>query len=182
MITTQERFRALFDEQYRNILGYALRRVPDAADAADVANETFAIAWRRINDLPTEPETKLWLYGTARMVIRNHQRSTRRRTRLSERLGNALKSQLPPEESSLTTTRRDIEAAMQSLNATDREIVQLTVWEEFTPREIAALLAIEPGRVRKRLFHARKQLEQKLTDGHVDATPSIVENETRSKS
>jgi RNA polymerase sigma-70 factor (ECF subfamily) len=172
-----ERFRALFDEHYRNILGYALRRVSDPTDAADIASETFTVAWRRFDDVPAHPESKLWLYGTARLVIRNHKRSSMRRTRLNERLGAVLRTRIPSEDYAFTTARNAIAFAMQSLNDFDREILQLTIWEEFTPTEIATVLDAEPVRVRKRLFHARKHLEQKLSDGHVETKPRTIEIE-----
>jgi RNA polymerase sigma-70 factor (ECF subfamily) len=46
------RFDRLFEEHFRALLGYALRRVREPADAADVAAETFLVTWRRLDDVP----------------------------------------------------------------------------------------------------------------------------------
>jgi DNA-directed RNA polymerase specialized sigma24 family protein len=43
----EQRFRAFFDDHRRVVLGYALRRVADPADAADVLAQTFLTAWPR---------------------------------------------------------------------------------------------------------------------------------------
>src|SRR5262249_59532683 len=79
------RFRALYEENYERILGYALRRV-EPADALDVVAETFTVAWRRLAQVPAGDEARLWLYGTARRVLANHRRAMRRRARLYGRL------------------------------------------------------------------------------------------------
>lgn len=42
-----ERFDALFDAHYAEVLAYALRRTASRAEAEDIAAETFAVACRR---------------------------------------------------------------------------------------------------------------------------------------
>ena len=79
------RFQALYEANYESILGYALRRAR-GADALDVVSETFLVAWRRIDVMPTGETTLPWLYGVARRVVSERQRSGRRRDRLLARL------------------------------------------------------------------------------------------------
>lgn len=90
---------ALFSELYRGnmreLLGYALRRCADPDDAADVVAETFLTAWRRLAEVPPGADGRLWLFGTARHVLANHDRSARRRDRLTERLRDELRCHLP---------------------------------------------------------------------------------------
>src|SRR5437868_9430986 len=76
----RDRFNVLYEANYERILGYALRRTQHA-DALDVVSETFIIAWRRLARVPDGDEARLWLYGTARRVLANHQRSRRRLAR-----------------------------------------------------------------------------------------------------
>lgn len=76
------RFTALNDTHYHRILGYAARRIR-REDAVDVAAETFAVAWRRLDDVPQGEPALHWLYGTARRVLANHLRSERRRAALT---------------------------------------------------------------------------------------------------
>src|SRR5437588_5430176 len=79
------RFRTLYENNYDAILGYTLRRAPQA-DALDVVAETFLVAWRRLERVPVGDDARLWLYGTARRVLANHVRAERRRARLGGRL------------------------------------------------------------------------------------------------
>jgi DNA-directed RNA polymerase specialized sigma24 family protein len=67
----QVRFAKLYREEGRAILEYALRRVEEREDAADVVAETFLVAWRRIGEVPIGEEARLWLYGVARLTLAN---------------------------------------------------------------------------------------------------------------
>lgn len=51
MSSRQERFTELFDRTHPALLAYAVRRVADTQDAADIAAETFLVAWRRLDDV-----------------------------------------------------------------------------------------------------------------------------------
>lgn len=54
------RFTRLYEESYWPVLRYAVRRVADEEVARDVTAEVFAIAWRRVGELPERPLP--WLY------------------------------------------------------------------------------------------------------------------------
>lgn len=96
-----DRFSELYRRHHRAVWAYAVRRLPAGTDAADVAAEVFAVAWRRRDQLPDEPETLLWLYGTARRVVANATRAAGRRDRLTGRLASlrdAREPGAPPED------------------------------------------------------------------------------------
>ena len=96
-----------FREHSPAIARYFLRRCATAGDAEEATTDVFAIAWRRIDRLPPEPETRLWLFGVARNVLADHQRAARRRARLSDRLTAA-----PPRPSPLDPRSQELPAAM----------------------------------------------------------------------
>jgi DNA-directed RNA polymerase specialized sigma24 family protein len=58
------RFEELYAAHHVPLLGYALRRTDSTDDAADVLAETFLTAWRRIDEIPPDPQARLWLYGS----------------------------------------------------------------------------------------------------------------------
>ena len=89
MVTEDERhrrFTELYDRYSGHILAYAARRTAGNADAADVLAETFLVAWRRLDDVPTDEAARPWLYGVARRVLANHHRGVTRRSRLDDRV------------------------------------------------------------------------------------------------
>jgi len=67
----EERFQALFSANYGDVLAYALRRCRSRQDAEDVTAETFAVAWRRINQVPAGEHARAWLFGAAHLVRLN---------------------------------------------------------------------------------------------------------------
>jgi RNA polymerase sigma-70 factor (ECF subfamily) len=160
----EERFRELFRDGSRLVLGYALRRVNDPADAADVTAETFLVAWRRIDDIPPGPGGRLWLLGVARRVLGNQRRSELRRSALAERLRTTLADFVVPEPSASVNDARVISAAMAALDDDQREVLHLTSWEGLTPAEVATMLGIPPATARSRLCRARARLREELVD------------------
>jgi RNA polymerase sigma-70 factor, ECF subfamily len=72
------RFEKVYEDNHGRILGYVLRRSHDPDAAADVVAETFLVAWRRIDTVPSGDDARLWLYGVARRVLAEHRRRSRR--------------------------------------------------------------------------------------------------------
>lgn len=179
--TDEIRFRELFEAHFRDLLGYALRRVGSPDDAADVVAETLLVAWRRQDDVPADGTARLWLYGVARRVLANHRRGDRRRDQLAGRLRLEL-DEVTPDPAEQVGAAAAVRSAMNRLSADDRELIMLTSWEDLDPKEVAAVLGVPARVVRTRLHRARSRLKKFLgdafeTDGHVrdDTRPAEEE-------
>lgn len=131
----RERFEALYSSTRARILAYALRRVPSEQDAADILAETFTVAWRRFDEVPDGDEAILWLYGVARNVLRNYQRSRQRQSRLVEDIAHQVSearwSVLPRDEDRLVAL-----FCLRALEEEDREVLMLTSWEGLSPKAV----------------------------------------------
>jgi RNA polymerase sigma-70 factor (ECF subfamily) len=159
----QARFRALYRAHADPVLAFALRRVRQPEDAADVVAQTFTVAWRRVGELPPGDEARLWLYGVARNVLANVERGHRRRGRLGERLRHELsRSYSEPDPAVALAEAAAVSQALQALPAADREVLTLSAWEGLEPREIATVLGVEPTVARMRLSRARKRCRTEL--------------------
>jgi RNA polymerase sigma factor (sigma-70 family) len=155
-IEYEERFRRVYEGAFESLLAYALRRVEQPADAADVVAETFLVAWRRGRQMPDGAEATLWLYGVARRVLANHHRGGVRRERLGERLRQRLGAGVggagdPGHE---VSERLTVQGALARLAELDREVLLLTFWEGLEPREAAVVLGVSPVAARARLSRA----------------------------
>jgi RNA polymerase sigma-70 factor (ECF subfamily) len=182
----EQRLRELFEHHARPLLAYAIRRVVDPADAADVVGETFLVAWRRLDDVPAGPESRLWLFGVARRVLANHRRSEMRRHGLSARLRQMLATEMPAAAPSVDVeTAQVVAQAMARLGVDERELLRLTSWEGLSPGEIAVVMDVPPGTARSRLHRARAQLRRELEAvgwddersgdrGHVEADERVL--------
>ncbi len=168
----EDRFRRVYAVNFEPLLGYAMRRVAQPEDAADVVAETFLVAWRRSSEMPPEAEIRLWLYGVARRILANHRRGTTRRDRLGERLRHGLRAMTAIDPGREVPERLTVHAALAKLGELDREVLMLTFWECLEPREIAVVLRLAPATVRTRLSRARTRFRNLICDdlgpsGHV---------------
>jgi RNA polymerase sigma-70 factor (ECF subfamily) len=160
-----QRFRHLYEHTYVPLLAYALRRTRSAEDAADVVAETFAIAWRRLDEVPPGPSGLSWLYGTARGVLSNLGRKTATRSALVERLGAELSRGGGVVEDGALDGPRAVLRALAGLSDADREVLTLTAWEGLRPKELGEVLGCSPVAARLRLHRARARLRAQLPSG-----------------
>ena len=170
----EARFTALFEATHRPLLAYAVRRVADPADAADVVAEAFLVAWRRLDDVPVGDDARPWMFGVARRVLANLHRGARRRLALADRLRAEVAEATPPPTGEVS----DVERALARLGPDDQELLRLVAWEELARDEIALVLGISRAAVRVRLHRARRRLAEQL-DGLV--TPGAPTSATQRK-
>lgn len=164
MTEDDKRFEALFNENFGDVLAYAIRRCSSREDAEDVVAETFAVAWRRLDDLPEGDEARLWLFGTARLVRTNRLRSHGRRQRLLDRLRHRVRSHQAPGVEGVVIANEHLRLAIGALGEADREILGLHAWEGLTAEEIATTLEITVAAAWKRLQRARDRLATQWAD------------------
>lgn len=167
----EESFRRIYAEHFDAVLGYALRRTARPDDAADVVSETFLVAWRRLQHVPTGEACLPWLYGVARRVLANQRRGELRRRRLGERLRREL-SLVVPDVSDRIVQDHVVNEAMSRLSGRDEEMLQLHLWEGLEAREIADVLGLPATVVRPRLSRARARLRDRL--GNDPAPPGHI--------
>lgn len=149
-----DRFRVLYDVAYPRVMAYSLRRARTHEDALDVVSETFAVAWRRFDDIPEDERRIPWMYGVARRVLANHYRATSRKDRLAARMESE-RPAAPPEFDA-------IHEALDALRPDDREILTLSAWDDLDNSEIAVVLSITASAVAVRLHRARERLSREL--------------------
>jgi RNA polymerase sigma factor (sigma-70 family) len=166
----QHRFEAVYAAHHGPILGYLLRRTDSPDDAADVMAETFLTAWRRLDEVPGDPEARLWLYGVARWVLANHHHGERRRSALADRLRADLAVSYRPLE--YTGELAQIAEAYRRLPRAEREVLALSAWEGLDHGQIAVVLDCSRNAVRIRLHRARKRFARELADGQARSASS----------
>jgi RNA polymerase sigma-70 factor (ECF subfamily) len=164
-----------FDEVYRTyapeILAYCARRVT-REEAMDAASEVFVVALRRIDKIPPGEAALPWLYGTARNVLRNKARSTRRQRRLAAKVAAQGEPAVPGPEVQLVRSE-DHQAlidAMGKLSDKDREIIRLVQWEGLSRDVVAEMFFVSRAAIDQRISRAYKRLGRTL---------GVQERETR---
>lgn len=152
-------FREIYDRYHRHVYAYCRRRTGEDA-VEDAVEDTFLVAWRKMDEIPLGEQTLPWLYGVAFRVLTHHWRSASRRKRLGQKIASfGVAAVSPPEDVViLRQESRQLLDALATLNGTDQEILRLTAWEDLTHAEIAVTLGITVGAVRQRFYAAKRKL------------------------
>jgi RNA polymerase sigma-70 factor (ECF subfamily) len=169
------RFECLYEKHVDAVLAYVLRRAP-ADVAEDIVAETFAIAWRRSDNLP-ERDTLPWLYATARRVNANQRRSQRRQQALAERVASEVPTKpLWAEQHGPSS----ILEALASLPERQREVLMLAAWEDLDSKHAAIVFGCSATAYRLRLHRARRALKRRLLELEAsdDRSPLPVRSKT----
>ena len=141
------RFERLYRLCYQDLLGFALRRTDRPEAAADVVADTFVVAWRRIDQIPSD-HPRAWLFGVARNVLYAHRRREAARAPTApdpeDDVWGAADARL--DAAALAPAMR---AALGDLTAAERELLLLVAWEQLTPTEAAHRAQPRPTRPRE---------------------------------
>jgi RNA polymerase sigma factor (sigma-70 family) len=152
----EQRFRELYDRTYDRVWAFVMRRTPDEEAAADVVSETFLAVWRRVRDVPADArKADAWVFGTARRVLANWWRGTRRRGRLFERIRQR-PVDLLVDLSGPDDPNHSVMQALSQLRPDQREILSLAFWEELETDQIALVLGCSKNAAAVRLTRARQ--------------------------
>ena len=174
VIEKRIRFEAVAGEVYEPLQRYLRRRAP-IDDAEEAFGDALLTIWRRIDDVPSEAVLP-WCYGVAKRALANRRRATGRRLRLADRLA-AEPSATRTGDPSDSVEFADLEAALERLNESDREVLELWAWEELEPREIAAVLETTPNAISLRLQRAKQRLSREM-DRQSEASSGHSRDET----
>jgi len=162
----EERFRDLYDAAYLDLLRFVRRRV-HPTHAEDVVGDVMLVAWRRLDDVPTDlSSARAWLFGVAHKTLQSTRRREGKQDAVAVRLAEVVPAATHSDQSpDAIAARVDIATAWPRLSAVHQEALALAVLDGLTSPEAAKVLAISPTAFRLRLSRARKSLQR-----HIDST------------
>ena len=153
-----------------DLLRYFRRRVDQPEDASDLLGYVLLALWENGARVPTsDTEARMWCFGIARNILREHHRHTIKRIALADQLRHHLRDLASPDNAADTTVvaqdrGRMIREAVRSLDDRSKELVTLVHWDGFTIAEAARVLRINESTARTRHARALKRLEKSLRD------------------
>jgi RNA polymerase sigma factor (sigma-70 family) len=183
---------AAFELFYRRhvdrVVGFAARRLPDAADVADVVATTFlTVLTSSASYDPQRGEPTAWLLGITHRLIAGSARRSRKHAALVTKIAGSrlldsddidrLEERIQAEQSA-----RTVMDAVNRLKPNARDALLLVGVEGLTPTEAAQVLGISPANFRMRLSAARRALDRSLranahptTDRPTRTNPFVTE-------
>ncbi len=157
----------LVAEQLEGVYRYAFRLVGNAADAEDLAQQTFLIAQQKLHQVREPSKARSWLFAVLRSCFL---KLRRKRVPLP-----AASVELNVEEIPDSTSpddpidRQQLQLAIDGLADEFKMVLLLFYFEQSSYKEIAEQLDIPIGTVMSRLSRAKSQLRQKLLHTEVPA-------------
>lgn len=166
---SEQEFQLLYQRTAARVYGYVRRRCAET-DCDDVMAEVFCVAWRRFDDLPTDPLP--WLLGVARRTLAHHYRSLERRQRLVLE-AQGIQELAGPDSATQAVERVAMLRALAELSPEDREILLLTGWDGLDSEGAAQVLEISPAAARARLSRARRRLVARFDTPGTAGRPTL---------
>lgn len=167
----EEAFRCLFEQERDRIRRFVAKIVDDTDEAENIVQETFAEAFRQIDDFRGEAKVSTWLFSIARHLAYGHLRSSKRHNLMEHDTIEFLQAdqeggtETATPDAVIAAERKDlVHEALQELPDHYRRVIQLRDLEEQSTSETAEQLGLTEVNVRVRLHRARKQLRKYLCE------------------
>jgi RNA polymerase sigma-70 factor (ECF subfamily) len=151
--------------RHQGMVRAQLRRLlhGDQARADDLAQETFLLAWRKLDQFRGEARFSTWLYRIAYSCFLQARR--KRASAAEGGAGDAPDAPILPRDA--TDLRIDVERAMQRLSAAEQEVLLHVVQLGLSHDEAAYVLAMPLGTVKSHMNRGKARLRALLADWQV---------------
>lgn len=134
-------FVLLYKSNYSDMYYFAKKVLGSNDVAEDVVQETFVVAYRRLDDFLNSPSPKGWLYRTLRNIIGD---TYRKRSRMVELFSLSSEMELITHDSANIMLELENEK-----NKTDLEILFLVYCNRYTYQEISDMYGISINAAKK---------------------------------
>ena len=169
--------------EHDRYIGRVLRRcgVPEA-ELDDAIQETFLVAYRRLDDFEGRASPRTWLYAIAVRVASTIRRSHRREHARREKAGDEMHGQLdidPEAELSRAEAATLLDQMLDQLDDAKRTVFVLAELEGVKAREISEILGLNVRTVHSRLRLARQSFESAVQRFHAQERGRMQRAELR---
>lgn len=159
---SERAFAALVAQNQSKVRNFLRRLSGTLADADDLAQEAFIIAWEKRHFIKDSHSFSSFVCGIAYRIAANAKKSFWRRNQRDQAWYELAQSvELPSHE-----TRMTLEVALKSLPLEQRACVVLCLAENYSHAEAAEVLNLPLGTVKSHVQRARQKLNSMLGFEH----------------
>jgi RNA polymerase sigma-70 factor (ECF subfamily) len=157
-------FSHLVEKHKRRAYAIALGMVGTPDEAYDLSQDAFLRVYRAARKFDPARRFFPWFYAILTNLCRTHLKKRSREVAI-DRIAEPFSHAAGPDEAYAgRETRRRLWGAIQRLPVSDREIVMMAHFWDYSYKEMSALLNIPIGTVMSRLYYARRKLKRELGD------------------
>ena len=164
----EREFGLLFEEYSAPIYNYVLRMVGDHDRAADITQDTFIKAYRKLDTVTEATSTRSWLYRIATNTAIDDMRRRRMLVRAVDDDDQPAFANEPdrgpgPEAQVMAGTLDErVQRALLTLRPNHRQCLLLSDLEDMAPQQIGEVMGISYAAVRTLLCRARGEMRRAL--------------------
>jgi RNA polymerase sigma-70 factor (ECF subfamily) len=164
----ERQFAVLFEEFSAPIYNYVLRMVGDHDRAADITQDTFIKAYRKLDTVTESSSTRSWLYRIATNTAIDDMRRRRPLVRATDDEDQPAFANEPdrgpgPEAQVMAATLDErVQRALLTLRPNHRQCLLLSDLEDMAPQQIGEVMGISYAAVRTLLCRARGEMRRAL--------------------
>ncbi|MEZ5956898.1 MAG: sigma-70 family RNA polymerase sigma factor [Hyphomonadaceae bacterium] len=150
----RDAFARLFGVYAGKVKGYLMRLGAPAALAEDLMQDAMVSIWRRAASFDvTKAKASTWIFVIARnaWIDRLRRERTELAYRQSTPVSEESEDEAPDDAAARGQTEQQMAAALATLSAEQRQVVQLSFFEDRPHSEIAERLSLPLGTVKSRL-------------------------------
>ena len=137
--------------------------VRDEGLAEELASDMMVEVWRNAGKYGGRSRARTWVFGIAHHKAIDALRKRRLTVvPLDDLLGIPAGAESPEEAALRADDRRRLDAALASLSAEHRAVLELTYVEGFSQKEIAEIVDVPVATVKTRAFYAKQRLRDAL--------------------
>jgi RNA polymerase sigma-70 factor, ECF subfamily len=160
-------FAQLFEEYSAPIYNYVLRMVADPDRAADITQDTFLKAYRKLDTVAEATSTRSWLYRIATNTAIDDMRRRRMVTPMRDdapALANRPDERPGPEAQVMASTLDErVQRALATLRPNHRQCLLLSDLEDMSAQQIGEVMGLSYAAVRTLLCRARGEMRRALS-------------------
>jgi RNA polymerase sigma-70 factor (ECF subfamily) len=169
----QSAFRFLLDNFWNEVYGFQLKRVNDEYEAEDIAIETFAKAFDRIETFDEKYTFGTWLITISKNIQIDKSRKKKasihsKTTDASDEHVHKIADVSPTPEDKLITEQHldELLQFIKQLKPHYQDVINLRYFQEMSYNEISEQLDEPLNNVKVRLLRAKKLLSEIITQNH----------------
>jgi len=155
-------FDTLFRRRAPDLLRLVRRHLSESDLARDIVQQTFVQLHTARHDFRKDAKLRPWLHTIAMNLVRQHYRRSKVRKERPLSEGAALPDEAKPLPLERAQQAAQLQEALGTLPATQREVVMLHWFEEKSFAQVATLLDSSEGAVRVRAHRAYTRLREIL--------------------
>lgn len=156
-----EAFGVLYDRYLDKIYRFIYYKTFNQETAEDITSSVFHKALEKINSYSEgKGSFSSWLYRIARNSVIDHYRTNKNNLSLEDVFEVGV-DERTPETIDATRALKTVQTYLESLDARQREIITLRIWEDKSYKEIAEIIGGTEGSIKMAFSRGIRELREK---------------------